>query len=293
MKFTEFYVDYIKNAKKSSVMIDSNTRCPLACPFCLRESKDAKYMIQKGKDITVSNVEKLLMFLDKLNFCGQISDPIYHLKFLDILEVCSKNPNKTISIHTNGTRKSMDWWKKAFVLGKENVTWIFGLDGATQQTAEMYRVNTLFDEVMNVMKLGVSLGAKVEWQFIVFKHNEHEIETLKQLCEKNNFILRIVKSSRWPRTQLEKYSIESPSDRWIADKKGEVPDREWQFPKLNKKIIQIHSNVKENYLKKNNEEIVNEFLNTDTSIEELAVKYNYQPNDIYHILKDHYGKETN
>ena len=75
----------------------------------------------------------------------------------------------------------------------------FGLDGASQETANIYRVGTDFKNVFEVMKLGVKSKALIIWQFILFEHNEHEIELVKKLCNDNDIILHLMYSDRWPK----------------------------------------------------------------------------------------------
>lgn len=64
------------------------------------------------------------------------------------------------------------------------------IDGATQETYEQYRVNGHLDKVLdNIRKLNHykelygSKYPKLSWQFILFGHNEHEIESVKSLCK--------------------------------------------------------------------------------------------------------------
>ena len=149
-----------------------------------------------------------------MTFCGQLSDPIYHEDFLGILSELKKYPTKLFYISTNGTRKKREWWESAFKLTTPNVRWIFGLDGTDQDTAEIYRVNTNFQDVMEVMKLGSSMGRRITWQFIVFKHNEHQIEEAKRIAKENNLNLKIEKSGRWLISDMEKYKIYPPSEQW-------------------------------------------------------------------------------
>jgi MoaA/NifB/PqqE/SkfB family radical SAM enzyme len=214
-EFATFYKEYIESLKKYN--IDICYKCPLKCPFCVRQSPGGKEKIKESDDITLDEFQTILKSANHIAFCGQISDPIYHPKFLEIMEIISKNPNKSFSIHTNGTRKSKTWWKQVFLFSGSNVTWIFGLDGADQETANKYRVNTKFNQVMDVMKLGASMEINVEWQFIVFKHNEHQIELAKTIAKDNNINLQLLKSSRWYKKDLmEKYNIYPPSDNWIS-----------------------------------------------------------------------------
>jgi radical SAM protein with 4Fe4S-binding SPASM domain len=67
---------------------------------------------------------------------------------------------------------------------------IVAVDGASQETYEKYRVNGKFDKVHRGMiaikeakKKLHSKTPEVELQFIVMKHNEHEISSINRLAE--------------------------------------------------------------------------------------------------------------
>jgi MoaA/NifB/PqqE/SkfB family radical SAM enzyme len=219
-QFVSFYKDYVDSINKYN--IDIGYKCPLECPFCVRQSAGGKQKILESSEITLSELETLIKAADHISFCGQISDPIYHSNFLDIIKVLSKYKHKSFSIHTNGTRKKTSWWKDVFAMSKPNIKWTFGLDGADQETANIYRINTRFDEVIEAMKLGASMGVNVEWQFIVFKHNEHQIELAKSIAKDYGINFQILKSNRWFKKELmEKYNIQQPSEQWISNSSQE------------------------------------------------------------------------
>ena len=67
---------------------------------------------------------------------------------------------------------------------------IISLDGASQETYNQYRINGEIDKVKeNVRKLVEAkkkkntIFPKILWQFIVMKHNEHEIELIQKLAK--------------------------------------------------------------------------------------------------------------
>jgi MoaA/NifB/PqqE/SkfB family radical SAM enzyme len=215
-EFLKQYVDYIGYTKSQSVNIETTYRCPLQCPFCQRQEEPIlfKQRIKKSDDMSIEDFLKVLDHHSEISFCGQISDPLTHPKFLEILEICNNNKLKKFWINTTGTRKKPIWWEKAFKNTGNHMTWIFGLDGTDQETANIYRVNTKYDQVLEAMKLGSSMGKNIQWSFIVFKHNEHQIEEAKRIAKENNFDLRLVKSGRWRERDMIKYNIWPPSDQW-------------------------------------------------------------------------------
>lgn len=67
---------------------------------------------------------------------------------------------------------------------------IVSVDGATQETYNQYRVNGNLDKVITNVKNIVEAKKRlksatpiIRWQFLVMKHNEHEIEKIKQMAK--------------------------------------------------------------------------------------------------------------
>jgi MoaA/NifB/PqqE/SkfB family radical SAM enzyme len=210
-EFALFYKSYLDEIRKRSINLDITYRCPLECPFCQRQRMgDDREKISRSSDMTLDDYNKILKFFKTMNFCGQISDPIYHSEFLEILKISTTSTDKKFEIHTNGTRKKLSWWEEVFNNTDSRFVWTFGLDGTDQESANKYRVNTKYDEVMEVMKLGASLGKNIQWQFIVFKHNEHQIEEAKKIAKENSITLRLMKSSRWHEHPV----VAEPSPEW-------------------------------------------------------------------------------
>ena len=216
-EFLTFYKDYVDTAK--SINLDITTVCPLQCPFCDRQ-KYGKDRIKSGSEMSLKTFEMILNSMNKIDLCGQISDPIYHKYFIEIMKLINlpKYRNKRIVISTNGTRKKTQWWEKVFKLSHSNVFWSFGLDGTDQETANIYRVNTRYDEVLEVMKLGSSMNVNIEWKFIVFKHNEHQIDDLLKLGKEHKINIQILKSNRWIPRIMNNIKIEKPSAEWTSPK---------------------------------------------------------------------------
>jgi len=198
--FNNLYQYYIEQQKKATFNIETTSRCRLQCPFCQRQRKGGKEKVKLAGELSYEDMRKIYNFTKMVICCGQISDPIYHKDFLKILEI-KKNeyPNKIMNIATNGSGKKLSWWEDAYNLCDETTRWIFGLDGASQETANIYRIGTNFNEILEVMIMGVKKKIPIIWQFILFEHNEHEHELAKSLCNKNGIILKVIYSSRWPK----------------------------------------------------------------------------------------------
>lgn len=218
MNFDELYSDYVATSKtKHYLNIDMTFRCPLQCPLCMRNRSGGAKKVKQSKDITVESFYKLCQEFKIIHMCGQISDPIYHPNFLELLEMARKHSSEKLSIMTNGSGKKKEWWEKAYALSDNNVYWHFALDGLTQEVANIYRINTNFNDVMNAMKLGVKLNKNIRWKFIVFKHNEHQVQDAIKYAKANKIEFHIVKSSRWDEQLIKRTGIQPPSKKYVSE----------------------------------------------------------------------------
>ncbi|MFC1888101.1 radical SAM protein, partial [Candidatus Cloacimonadota bacterium] len=76
------------------------------------------------------------------------------------------------------------------IIESELDSMIVSLDGATQETYNKYRVNgslqKVLDNVSNIVAAKREAGKKfplLRWQFLVMKHNEHEIEEIRRIAD--------------------------------------------------------------------------------------------------------------
>jgi len=190
----------------SNANIEITNKCGLYCAQCVRAflklpKDDKRHIGMKQKmresgDISIDNLRKIFEFFENnISLCGQFSDPVYHKKFYDVLRLCAEFPDTTFRIHTASHQKNISWYRKAFELTPPNVIWIFGLDGLPD-TSPIYRVGQNAELIYQAIVLGSEMGKRITWQFIVFGHNEHQIEEAKMLAEMHKLNLKIVKTDR-------------------------------------------------------------------------------------------------
>jgi len=180
------------------LQIETSSLCNAACPQCLREWKNGDYSFFKQTYIPTEFYESKIPQhiydnLKKINFCGDVGDPCMAPNLIEIIEVVrKKNPNIEIQISTNGGMRNPEWWKDlAKSLGK-NHTVIFGIDGL-EDTNHIYRVKVKWHNLMDNIDAFIQAGGAADWQFIPFKHNQHQITAARMLSQtmgfRNFFIL--------------------------------------------------------------------------------------------------------
>lgn len=125
--------------------------------------------------------EELVKRLRQVFFCGSYGDPIVHPDFLGILEdFRRKNPTVWLYIHTNGGTRNPDWWEKLANILNGYGKIDFGIDGL-EDTNHIYRKNVSWIKLMQNVRAFITAGGKAQWNYIVFEHNEHQVEQARQL----------------------------------------------------------------------------------------------------------------
>lgn len=154
--------------------------CRLKCPGCIRTFFPKQVLANRS----IWRFDQYKPILDATNdykFCGNHSDPIYHPDFLQTLKYLNDS-NKHLTVSTNGSGKTREWWKEAFSYCNNTTKWEFALDGVPEES-HRYRVNQDGVEVWEIMKLGRSMGVNIYWQFIIFDYNKDDIETCKEMAQ--------------------------------------------------------------------------------------------------------------
>lgn len=227
------------------VHYDITNLCNAACPQCVRTNprtgKPYKY-ISKGEmsleDFKKASPVEFLASLKFIYFCGNYGDPIVANDLLPILEYCwQANPKLSIKVHSNCSLRNEQWWTNfATLVNNKKFMLIASIDGASQQTQEHYRVGTDYNKIVNNLKLFISLGGIVEWRFIVFKHNEHEVETAKEFARSIGCVnFRSYRSNR-AFNKDNKFYYRNKGERKMLEPATVVTDVKF----LDKKTIEFH-----------------------------------------------------
>lgn len=166
----------------TAVMIEPTNVCNLKCPLCPTGNETLKRakgfmeysLFQKVIDEVKDYCTLLMLWNQGEPYLNKdFNKMVKYATDRDIFTLVSTNLNSEIDADeiVNSGLDSM----------------IVSLDGAAQETYNQYRVNGELAKVLaNVEKLVAAkkrLKSKtpiITWQFLVMKHNEHEIEEIKQ-----------------------------------------------------------------------------------------------------------------
>jgi pyruvate-formate lyase-activating enzyme len=213
-RITDEYVKYQRFCRPN---IDASHRCIFRCPQCIRQKTTSQEQIKRSFDLEEEQFKKILDYYELgITFCGQISDPIYHPKFLNLLKMCN-GQGKAVRIATVGSGKSDAWWDEAYSYGVGENAWYFGVDGIDEKS-ELYRIGSDFQEVWQRMKQGRDLGHVIVWQYIIFGYNEHEVDRAIEIAKEEDFSLLLINTNRG-------FNPDSPLLRKNVDFKLTSPDK--------------------------------------------------------------------
>lgn len=214
---------YSKEQQYLQPNLDISNKCMLRCPQCARQQTYGKQRILQSFDLPTEDFQKIInYYVNKISFCGQLSDPIYHPKFLDLLAL-SELKNIKIRISTNGSNKSTRWWEKAYRYGKGLNVWYFGVDGIDKKS-EIYRIGSDFNSVWEAMIRGRDCGHIIVWQYIIFKYNEDDINRACEIAKKENFTLLFINTSRpFEKDKLNlksniNFNLQPPNQSYLSKK---------------------------------------------------------------------------
>lgn len=179
--------------------LELTSKCALRCPECAR----TKYLDRiNPTELPLSVIESIRnsgKVFREINLCGDHGDPIYHSDFhsaLRLLKTFSGSP--LISVATNGSYRTADWWQETARLLHRKDEVIFGVDGL-EDSLPTYRVNADWKSILTGMEtLKKHSRVRVVWQWILFRHNEHQLQEAGKLAKQlqiDQFL--ILKSSRY------------------------------------------------------------------------------------------------
>lgn len=155
----------------------------------------------------------LLQRLSHMYMCGNLGEPILARDCLAIFEHARRgNSGISLGLNTNGSARTADFWTELARLG---VKVTFGIDGATAASHVRYRRGTDFDRILANAASFIGAGGQATWDFIVFRHNEAEVEAAAEMASRMGFVHFNVKPT-------ERFH---EADQPVLDPDGTVVDR--------------------------------------------------------------------
>jgi len=209
----------------SEYQLEITSYCNAACPQCPRNinggvvNPHMPLVHLERSIIDETFTEEICAGVHQIFFCGAYGDPIMHPEFLDILrDFRRKNPTIWLYIHTNGGVHGAEYWHEIAVIINGYGHIAFGIDGL-EDTLHLYRRNVSYRRVISNAQAFIDAGGKAQWNFIVFKHNEHQVEQAREIsCAMGFTDILVRKTGRfYNQTTMEEL------DQWpVQDRSGNV-----------------------------------------------------------------------
>ena len=178
--------------------LEITSKCNASCPMCLRNISGGRTNPRLSlTELRLSDIKTMLPLsfikqLSRLYMCGNYGDPMIARDTIDIFQYLrNQNPALHLSLFTNGSGRNVSWWKE---LAKTvNVTH-FSIDGL-EDTNHIYRRGTDFQKIMASVTAYLEAGGNAVWDYIVFKHNEHQVEEARLIAKKMGFKNFVIKKT--------------------------------------------------------------------------------------------------
>jgi len=168
--------------------LDPSSYCNLRCPFCPTGQRNqarsyANVPLDRFKHL-VDEVGRYLFYLDLFNW----GEPFINKDLIPMIEYL--RPFKFFSsVSTNFDIKMSEGLAERIVASGLSRL-IVSADGATQESYMKYRVGGRLENVLRNIKAvsaarqrAASPTPRIYWRFLVFRHNEHEIDRAKEMAE--------------------------------------------------------------------------------------------------------------
>ena len=207
---------YITPDNLNIINLEFTDYCNAACPMCSRFKWDGSLYTEKINQnhnslavLKKQIPEKIIKQLKFFYSVGTYGDPVMNPECLEIYSwVRDLNPTCRLEMHSNGGARDNEFWKGCARLGVEVM---FGIDGLAD-TNHLYRRNVKWDKLMSNVKAFIQAGGEAHWKYLLFKHNEHQVDSAKAMSDELGF-----KSFGW------NFSDRWKTSNWIT---GETLDVE-------------------------------------------------------------------
>ena len=168
------------------ITIEPTSHCNARCPQCDRFDLKNKTIVPLGHlDVGILNKNvnpKFLPNLKCVNFEGNCGDTMMHYDPIGLIKIYQDI--KKVRVVTNGSMRDINFFKE--LANFKNLEIVFSIDGLFD-TNHLYRQNTNFNKIIKNATAFINSGGNATWKFIVFEHNEHQIDEVKKLSKDIGF----------------------------------------------------------------------------------------------------------
>jgi MoaA/NifB/PqqE/SkfB family radical SAM enzyme len=205
-----------------TIHLEITQNCQASCPMCDRNQNGGALNPHINLDeLTINDVKNIFTpdFISQLStmyMCGNLGDPIVARDTLEVFEYFrSNNPKMWLSMNTNAGARDENWWQElAKIYGRMGAV-IFSVDGL-QDTNHIYRQGVVWENVERSMRSFTSAGGRGRWDFLIFDHNQHQVEEAERLSKEWGFEKFIKKKTG----RFVTANVEAKETHQAVNKKG-------------------------------------------------------------------------
>lgn len=250
--------NFFNFSELNQLHIELTNACNAACPMCARFHVNSP-LIRPDLEIDQITIEKFKKYFppevvkkcEVILFCGVHGDPGMAKDLYEICEyIAEVSPLTTVRMNTNGGMRKPEFWAKMGELFarklRDHWSWscTFSIDGL-EDTNHLYRRNVEWGKLMENVQAFINAGGRAEWDYLIFQHNEHQIDKAKALSKELGFYsfvpkkalgvdngTNLVRMSAITRDGKFDYWIDAPKDpknRNLESPAGATEDRFWEF----------------------------------------------------------------
>lgn len=173
--------------KITQLEIELTSKCNASCPQCVRNYYGGSVwknlpLVDIDLSALTTNIKSIVGDLEHIRLCGTYGDPCVYKHLIEFIDWVHANSNCKISISTNGSMHRTSWWTQLANHLREGDKVFFGIDGLSD-THHLHRKGTDFNKIISNLTAFNNAGGTSIWNFIVFKHNQHQVESARELSK--------------------------------------------------------------------------------------------------------------
>lgn len=240
-----------------TIHLEITQKCQAACPMCDRNmngGKDNPHLT--NAELNLEDCKKIFKpsFIKQLKtmfMCGNLGDPIIARDTLEVFEYFRYyNPKIWLSMNTNAGARDSQWWSNLAKIFGTMGSVTFSVDGL-EDTNHLYRQNVNWEIVENSMRSFINAGGRARWDFLIFEHNQHQIQQAEQFSKDLGFEkFTAKKTARFVTTDSSPKSKHQAVDRnGNETTKLKKPTQKYQNAALTKQqqVIEKYGSMDEYY----------------------------------------------
>jgi MoaA/NifB/PqqE/SkfB family radical SAM enzyme len=174
-----------------SLKIEPSAMCQLACPGCPQSNPLFKIQT-RGKTMSLELFRRIIeeagRYLYRIQFYDY-GEPFINKRLLQMISIATEHGIGSQVSSNFSFNFSNDFYRSIVESGLEHL--IIAMDGLDPATYSQYRVHGKYELVEAGMRAIIDwkrrLGRQtpfVEWQFIVFDHNRHQVDAVKTMARR-------------------------------------------------------------------------------------------------------------